>query len=117
MGDFHDYLMRTYPKLFPLGPARMGIEDIIGWRNLIEELCSSISEILEEDQKEVQIEQVKEKFGTLRFYISRGSEKVYDLIDEAEERSSKICSVCGNLGSVENSKGSWIRVLCDMHQE
>jgi len=55
--------------------------------------------------------QVKEKFGTLRFYMTSGTEEMYNLIHEAEEKSGTICEDCGKPGKIRH--GGWIRTLCD----
>lgn len=60
--------------------------------------------------------QVKEKFGTLRFYV-RGvrsrSEAVRHYIEFAEYISSRTCEVCGAPGELR--KGGWWRTLGDEH--
>jgi hypothetical protein len=55
--------------------------------------------------------QVKEKFGGLRFYMTSGSDEIYDLINKAEVLSRKTCEECGQPG--EEGAGSWIRTLCE----
>jgi len=55
--------------------------------------------------------QVKEKFGSLRFYMTSGNDEIYDLIDEAEAKSRVTCEECGEPG--EEKPMSWIRTLCD----
>lgn len=55
--------------------------------------------------------QVKEKWGTLRFYITHGTDKMYDLISEAERKSATICESCGQPGTLRGS--SWVETLCD----
>ena len=55
--------------------------------------------------------QVKEKYGGLRFYMTCGTEEIYDLIDEAGEVSYKTCEHCGDPG--EERRLSWIKTLCD----
>jgi hypothetical protein len=49
--------------------------------------------------------QVKEKFGTLRFYMSECTDEMSRLIDEAESLSGTICDICGKPGEVTNSSG------------
>ena len=60
--------------------------------------------------------QMKEKFGSLRFYIepSEDTFKFYDIIGLAEEESSCICIECGEPGKPRSHHG-WIRVVCDKH--
>jgi hypothetical protein len=56
--------------------------------------------------------QVKEKFGGLRFYMTTGSEEMFDLIDKAEEESLRTCEVCGKTGSLR-SLGGWYMTRCN----
>ena len=55
--------------------------------------------------------QVKEKFGTLRFYMTTETEEMSALIREAEERSAVTCEECGSPGTCRD--GGWILTLCD----
>jgi hypothetical protein len=57
--------------------------------------------------------QVKEKYGTLRFYMSGGTDKIYEFIDEAERKSAQTCEVCGAHGDLR--VGGWLKTLCDEH--
>lgn len=57
--------------------------------------------------------QVKEKFATLRFYMTSATDEMYDLISKAEARSSKTCEVCGQPGVLR--QGGWLQTLCDEH--
>ena len=70
-------------------------------------------------------EQIKEKFGTLRFYYDfedcsiekhkgrsdRNSETLEGAIDFAEMLTQSICEECGQPGKIR--KDRWIRVRCD----
>jgi ribosomal protein L37AE/L43A len=60
------------------------------------------------------IDQIKEKFGTLRFYVSGpASDDMMRAIDDAEIQSAHTCEVCSNLGVVRVSKGGfWLKTLC-----
>ncbi len=55
--------------------------------------------------------QVKEKYGGLRFYMTCGTDEIFDLIEEAEALSYKTCEECGEPGEERNT--GWIRTLCD----
>lgn len=57
------------------------------------------------------VAQIKEKFGTLRFYIDGGTEAMYACIDQAERRSASTCEVCGTAGELRG--GGWLKTLCD----
>jgi hypothetical protein len=66
-----------------------------------------------EDIPQVVAMTVKEKFGTLRFYVNYQDDYITGLIDMAESMSGRTCEVCGNHGEMRH--GMWIRVLCDEH--
>ncbi len=59
--------------------------------------------------------QVKEKFGTLRFYYSGGDDFVRGVAYMAESMSAVTCETCGAPGSARG--GGWIRTMCDTHAE
>lgn len=59
---------------------------------------------------QVNVLQVKEKFGTLRFYVRGGNDVVYNFIQLAETMSGVACEDCGAPGK-RIGKG-WIRTLC-----
>lgn len=61
--------------------------------------------------------QVKEKFGTLRFYIDGGDDVVRGMIALAEGMSAVTCEICGNSGQVRSRPRTWIRTLCDEHDK
>lgn len=61
----------------------------------------------------VMIVQVKEKFGGLRIYSDRCSDKYHQLLHDIEMRSLQTCEVCGNPG--EPRMGGWIKTLCEPH--
>lgn len=109
-----EYLIENFPNLYQdavCSPKEslmcFGFECGDGWFELIKEL----SEKLEPEAGVVAI-QVKEKFGGLRFYLRGGApDRVWDLIDEAEEKSEVTCEVCGKPGTLRG--GGWVRTLCD----
>lgn len=58
-----------------------------------------------------EIFQVKEKFGSLRFYTNELSQNCHDIIRKYEDISSKTCEECGKDG--KPTTGDWINILCD----
>jgi len=62
---------------------------------------------------QVVVSQVKEKFGTLRFYYDGGDEYIRGAVDLAESMTGATCEECGAPGKVSD-KG-WIRVRCAAH--
>ena len=61
---------------------------------------------------QVTLDQVKEKFGTLRFYYTGGDEYISGLVSMAESMSGVTCESCGNPAGVQNN-GGWMRAICD----
>jgi len=89
-----------------------------GWFNIIWDLSSKLEPLLQKFQDEYpdlesppRASQVKEKFGGLRFYVTSGSDEMYDLIAEAEALSYKTCEDCGMPGKERG--GGWIITRCD----
>jgi hypothetical protein len=59
--------------------------------------------------------QVKEKYGTLRFYINYGTDQHYNYIGFAEIMSGRTCEVCGAPG--QTYPIGWHQTLCDKHAD
>lgn len=123
MNEEHDkFLCEKYPKLFANRHKSMqetamcwGFECGDGWFNLINTLCYSIQRYIDQTgAPQVVVDQVKEKFGTLRFYVTGGDDNTDGMITLAENISGKICEVCGSPGTT-GGKG-WVRTLCDTHR-
>ncbi len=111
-----------------------GFEHGDGWYWLIDNLCASIQGYCDsrnegvkirnearedgarlhppEEEMQVEAVQVKEKFGSLRFYISGGDDHVYGMIWLAEVMSNTICEQCGSTKEVSQTKSGWIHTLC-----
>ena len=80
-------------------------------RFIVSKLEALIGQLPEGERAQYNAIQVKEKFGGLRFYLSRGTDEMFDLTNEAESASYKVCEGCGAPGT--RRTGGWIRVLCD----
>lgn len=62
---------------------------------------------------QVVVQQIKEKFGGLRFYTHGGDDATHGMINLADHLSFGMCEECGNRG--ERRSGGWIKTLCDQH--
>lgn len=82
-----------------------------GWFDLIWNLCEQIEKIIPEN---FEVIQVKEKFGTLRFYADNNTKEIDKLIMEAEEKSAITCEVCGKPGKLRRE--GWLSVKCEEHK-
>lgn len=63
----------------------------------------------------VVVDQVKEKFGGLRFYYHGGDDVVDGMVRMAESWAANTCETCGEKGTLHH--GGWVRTLCDKHEE
>jgi hypothetical protein len=106
-------LLDKYPKLFS-SKQFWGVECGDGWYDLLDYLCGAIKEHTY-DSDELTVDQAKEKFGRLRFYLSREDDVLHGMISMAEYMSGHVCEVCGNRGELRN--GSWVVTLCDEHHQ
>jgi hypothetical protein len=94
-----------------------------GWWPIIESLCANIQSHIDWQNKnhekhpvvsQVVVEQIKEKFGGLRFYYQGGDDNVHGMVRMAESWADRSCEECGAPGTRRN--GGWIRTLCDLHE-
>lgn len=88
-----------------------------GWIDLIDSTLDKIYSI----DSHYLVEQVKEKFGQLRIegsssyeYGSAQESRIHHIIEDAEERSARICELCGLPGKM-TSEGYWGMTLCPNH--
>lgn len=114
-------LCEKYPKLFadrhkPMTETAMcwGFDVGDGWYDLIDILCGSIQSYIDDNKKpQITVSQVKEKFGTLRFYTNGSDDLITGMIWMAEHMSCRICETCGKPGK-SRGKG-WFYTACDEH--
>ena len=59
----------------------------------------------------IQVTQIKEKFGGLNFYYYGGDDYIYGLVHFAESLSYKICENCGTTMNVGHTQG-WVYTVC-----
>jgi hypothetical protein len=114
-------MVEKYPKMFskPYGGFAVGE----GWWPIIESLCANIQSHTDWWNKnretrpvveQVVVEQIKEKFGGLRFYYEGGDDQISGMVRMAEAWASHSCEECGAPG-ISGGKG-WIRTLCSTHR-
>ena len=124
--ELDNQLCEKYPKIFadrhkPMTETCMcwGFECGDGWYNILDQLCNNIQHYIdwknrkEEIVPQVVAEQVKEKFGTLRFYYRGGDDYIEGMVRMADSMSSILCENCGATG--KQRYGGWILTLCDEH--
>jgi len=88
-----------------------------GWADLLYDAAVKLNAYLETMPKEVREDivamQVKEKYGTLRFYISYYNDEIDAIIREAEKKSCTTCETCGKKGKTRGK--FWLYTACDEH--
>ena len=95
-------------------PIRKRWEREDGWNSLIEELIQQIAILLDDVPFDVEVVQIKEKFGRLAFYTDGASDNIHNVIYYYEEKSTTVCEICGEEGKYRSDL-SWKRTLCDFH--
>lgn len=98
-----------------------------GWEPLIRDLSNQLQLIIDTFKITIVVDEVKEKYGTLRFYYSescRDDGVVFKNLDEiiaacvqrAETISAHRCEVCGEYGFLCIKPGRlWYKTLCKEH--
>jgi hypothetical protein len=121
--DWRTDLVTAYSDLFhPHGdpPTARGWPSVSdGWRDLLERACVRIRAAVQADAGTFHAAQIKEKFGTLRFYWEGALSQeamalVEEAIDLAEARSACTCEICGEPGRLY---GGWVTTRCEAHAE
>lgn len=110
------YLEDKYPTLYKdnMLNAYGGIRCDDGWLLLLEKCSANLEKMMLENPKlpKVVPVQIKEKFGTLRFYFDGESVEARRIITEAEKESGVTCEVCGKPGLEQNIRG-WLKTVCN----
>jgi hypothetical protein len=126
--EFKDYekFANSIEERFPLMFANKygGFAVGKGWYPILESLCANIQSHIDWQNKnhekhpvveQVVVEQIKEKFGGLRFYYQGGDDYISGLVSMAEAWADHSCEECGAPG--ERRSGGWIRTLCNLHEK
>lgn len=130
--ELDEQLCVKYPKIFKDRHGDMketlmcwGFECGDGWYNIIDQLCANIQHHVDwkQEQKEkysrgegcsqVIAVQIKEKFGTLRFYYDGGDDTIGGMFRMAESMSAVTCEECGAPGQLRGR--GWLYTACDTH--
>ena len=131
--DFEKRMHERFPGMFsnPYGGFAVGK----GWWPIIEILCENIQRHIDwknstrsmllkdnpydikvpDELEQVVVAQIKEKFGTLRFYYDGGDDVIRGMVKMAEAWADSSCEECRAPGS--RRSGGWVRTLCDTHEE
>jgi len=117
-------LIERFPRLFRGAQPAVWSHVPTGWKGIVGTLFTGIDAMLNDDEaKCFRVEQIKEKFGTLRLYLSfdridpagvnPNPMALRELVDAAVAASEVTCYVCGEPGVMR--KLGWATVRCDAH--
>ena len=122
-----ELLCQRYPKMMvnrnkPMQETCMcwGFECGDGWFNILDQLMGNIQHHIDWKNKngevvhQVTLNQVKEKFGSLRFYYTGGDDYIDGMVTMAESMSGVTCEECGLPGT--QTQGGWIKTACAAHR-
>lgn len=102
------YLVESYQ---PLYENRVYFACGDGWFNIIKDLSETINNIIIKNELSCRCSDVKEKYGTLRYYMDSETDEISEEIKKAEERSAKTCEFCGSPGNLTTAV--WPSTLCE----
>lgn len=111
--------LNTKLKPFLEGGLSHSVDVGDGWLQIVDDLHACIIKVC----PEYHIEQIKEKFGGLRYYVRLPEDKaifmpvVQGLIEVAENKSFDTCEVCGEPGEPVSRKSGWVKTVCPLHAE
>lgn len=118
--ELQEKLFENYPKIFACRQKEtrdnlmyFGIDTGDGWYWIIDHLCKSIQSYVDNNKKPQPVAfQVKEKYGTLRFYLQDDiDEMISGMIWLAEDLSGVTCEECGSISNVGKTSG-WVKTIC-----
>jgi hypothetical protein len=116
--NFAKQMEEKFPKMFEHKYGGFAVGQ--GWWPILEALCANIQQHTDWRNRETEIvpqvvvEQIKEKFGGLRFYYQGGDEQISGMVRMAEAWAGRHCETCGAPGT-SGGKG-WIKTLCPTHR-
>jgi hypothetical protein len=117
-------LVERWPTWFNTGgdirytAMTRGFEHDDGWFDILWRLCEGLEPLVAELEaaggQKFEVLQVKEKFGSLRFYVNcRKEGAISQRIETAAQESFRTCEVCGQPGTLREHRS--IKTLCDEH--
>jgi len=115
-----EYVKIQAQNMFQSYPSQRGprVFRLRWWKLFLPSLIRALNKTINDKLNQfhpVVAEQVKEKYGTLRFYYRGGDKYVSGLVTMAESMSGRTCEICGAPGRVEQS--GWLSCRCDTHRK
>jgi hypothetical protein len=90
---------------------RCGAHIGVGWFPHVKKLIETLVSM----GWDKELHQIKEKFGSMRFYTGSVTPEMQELITSYENMTFKMCEVCGEEGKISGHGGYWAKCLCPEH--
>ena len=122
-----EYLKKKFPKIYGEPEKEscftmFGFECNDGWFRILLWLSEYVQRYIDSENdwaakypdqakpvEQVKALQVKEKFGTLRFYYSGGDDKIQSVVSFVEFMSGKVCERTGSFEDIGRNAKGWIK--------
>jgi len=120
--DLRAYCEARYPQVVVLPGANPSCGP--GWNAVLTTAVDRMAAVMAaRPGSAIYLEQVKEKYGTLRIYwygkaMTRRQHRRIDIIESlAEERSGCVCETCGAPAYIRVSESGNVHTACDAHSD
>jgi len=128
--ELNEALVRDFPLTFYRDPqgcepwSMFGFEVGEGWEPSIRKTAEKLELLIASAAKKnpeaykfgyFRTSQLKEKFGTGRWYLSAGTDEMHDLVQAWEAETENICEQCGNGGKIRGR--GWYYTSCFKHSK
>lgn len=121
-------IYKSFPLTFGFDPngkepwSMFGLEVGKGWYESIYKTAEKLEPLIIEQIKKdpegykygyYRTAQLKEKYGTGRWYLSGGTDEMQDLVEAWETETENICEECGKPGKLRGQ--GWYYTRCHKH--
>lgn len=116
-----EQMIKEFPFCYP---SSFYFEVSDGWLPIIYAMSLKLNKAIENHNKslpledkdfcESRVEQIKQKFGELRVYLSWTTPELEAIVDDAANQAAVACEICGAKGKAVVKNG-WISIKCETH--
>jgi hypothetical protein len=126
--ELDEALVRDFPLCFARDPngrepwSMFGFECGDGWEPSIRKTAEKLEPLLAAAKAKdpegysygyYRTSQLKEKYGTGRWYLSGATDEAFDLVEKWEVETETICEQCGKSGELRGD--GWLYTACSSH--
>ena len=115
MSDFIDQIKSECPTIMGEGSLTCWSDCPAGWESLVRSLSRELDSYCRDKGVKLTVDQIKSKFGGLRYYVSGGDSYTEERIREAERKSLTLCEVCGAPANKPEKPRYWQVTACLEH--